>query len=264
MMRKIENRIVVITGGSSGIGQEIGLAAAKRGALPVLLARSQQKLQQNADDIFQKTGVKAKWYSLDISDTEEVNRVFKQIEQEVGEVGVLINNAGFGVFDYVADADMKDIEDMLKVNVLGSIAAAKAVLPGMLARNNGQIIFIASIAGKLATSKSGGYSASKHAVIGFANALRMELYGKNVLVNTVNPGPVKTAFFDTADKDGTYKNNISKLMMSPQDVAEKTVNLIGKHTRELNLPVWMGIAAAVHQTLPHFAEWVGGNQLRKK
>lgn len=264
MQKKITGKKVVITGGSSGIGAEMGLEAARRGALPVLLARSEEKLKETAAVIFRETGVEAAYFCLDVSNAEQVQQVFNEINEEIGDIDVLINNAGFGIFDYVAEASLADIEEMFKVNVFGTISATKAVLPEMITRNSGQIIFVASIAGKLATAKSSGYSASKHAVIGFANALRMEMHGSNVSVSTVNPGPIETAFFERADKEGTYKKNITNIMMQAEDVAVKTINLLGKRKRELNIPFWMGAAAKVHQIMPSFAEWAAGSRLRKK
>ena len=98
----------------------------------------------------------------------------------------------------------------------------------MLKENKGHIINIASQAGKLATPKSSGYSASKHAVLGFTNSLRMELAKTDIYVTAVNPGPIQTNFFSIADQSGNYEKS-----------AEKTVNIIGKPKREVNLPKWM-------------------------
>ncbi|SDN39431.1 SDR family NAD(P)-dependent oxidoreductase [Alkalicoccus daliensis] len=264
MKKNLSEKIVVITGASSGLGEEMALETAHRGGIPVLLARRENKLKALSARIQEETSIYAPCYPIDISDFENVYDVFQEIETHMGKIDVLINNAGFGIFDYVNNASIQDIEEMMKVNVIGGIAAVKAVLPGMLKNQQGHIIFIGSIAGKMATPKSSGYSASKHAVIGFANALRMEVAQQGIKVSTVNPGPIETSFFDRADKEGTYKKSVSKIMMQSEKVAAKTINLLYKPKREINLPVWMGIAAIAYQTAPKIVEWAAGSQFRKK
>lgn len=264
MNKKGSKKIVLITGASSGIGADLALEIAQRGDIPVLAARRENKLQQLSSKILLETGIRAPYYSLDMSNQKEIFLVIQQIENDMGCIDVLINNAGFGVFDYANDAEMDDIAEMMQVNVLGVIAAAKAVLPEMINRQSGHIIFIGSIAGKMGTPKSSGYAASKHAVIGFANALRMELVQFKIKVSTVNPGPVKTEFFERADKEGTYQKNAAKVMMSSKKVAGRTAALLQRPKREINLPFWMGAAALLYQVSPKLIEWAAGSQFRKK
>ncbi|HET7615899.1 MAG TPA: SDR family oxidoreductase, partial [Bacillales bacterium] len=214
-------KTVVITGGSSGIGARIGLQAANKGALPVLLARSEDKLDGVREMIQQYTGVESHTYKLDVSDADAVSSVFDEIFEKLDMIDVLVNNAGFGVFDLFRDADLDDLKKMLDVNVFGLMACTKKVLPRFLVRNEGHIINVASLAGKIATPKSTAYSATKHAVLGFSNGLRMELAETNIHVTTVNPGPVNTNFFNIADKSGEYVKNVEKYMLEPDDVARR-------------------------------------------
>jgi uncharacterized protein len=256
---KLKGKNIVITGASSGIGEKVALLVAERGARPILLARSMEKLQTICERINVKTSMNALYFQLDVSNYTQVQDVFTQIKQEVGPIDILLNNAGFGVFDAFHEADFADIEHMFHVNVLGLMACTKEVLPLMMAQNSGHIINIASQAGKLATPKSSGYSATKHAVLGFTNSLRLELTKTNIHVSAVNPGPIETNFFTIADKSGNYVKNVNRFMLKSDYVAEKIVQLMLNPKRELNLPGWMNVGSTIYNLIPGLAErFVGG------
>lgn len=259
----VEPKKVVITGASSGIGLVIAQDVAKRGDVPILVARSTEKLKKLSEDILETTGVLAPYFTLDISDSNAVTKVFDQILSEY-QIDVLINNAGYGVFDTLVDAQMEDIVGMFGVNVLGLIACTKAVLPSMLERNKGHIINIASQAGKLATPKSSIYSATKHAVLGMTNSLRMELKSTNIHVSAVNPGPVKTAFFDKADQTGSYTKNVEKYMLDASYVSKKVIGLVDRPKREINLPHWMGAGTTLYHLFPKTFEKLARKMLDQK
>ncbi|NEU30803.1 SDR family oxidoreductase [bacterium LRH843] len=261
---KLENKIIVISGASSGIGKLIAIKAANMGATVVLLARSTEKLHEVCDMIRDSTTANCIYYELDVSDFKQVTKVFNDLRKKVGPIDILVNNAGFGVFDSFVDARFEDIEEMFEVNVLGLMACTKEVLPSMLKRNSGHIINIASQAGKLATPKSSGYAATKHAVLGFTNSLRMELSQTNVYVSAVNPGPIETDFFKIADKSGNYVKNVKKYMLRPDNVAEQIVKLMIHPKRELNLPKWMNMGSVLHNLFPYISEKLIGNLLNKK
>jgi uncharacterized protein len=262
MQRNLQKKVIVITGGSSGIGAEIAAESARKGALPVLIARSEDKMHAVSQRIKMETGILPLVFKGDVTDTDRVKEIFDTVEAEAGKVDVLVNNAGFGIFDYVTDIDMKDAEEMFRVNVLGTIACTKAAVPRMNAGSH--ILFVSSLAGKVATPKSSVYSATKHAVNGFANACRMELRNSGIYVSTINPGPVETGFFHIADKEGTYRNNVASMMMEASKVAEKTVRIFFRRRRELNLPWWMGTAAKMYQLAPSLLERIAGSRLSKK
>lgn len=262
--RNLNNKIVVITGASSGIGVTLAMDVAKNGGVPVLLARSTEKLQTAVEEIQQITGVKASYFSLDVTVQEAVEDTFNEIFRRFSKVDVLINNAGYAIFDTFIDAKLEDVKGMFDVNVFGLIACTKAVLPQMLQEQRGHIINIASQAGKLATPKSSIYSATKHAVLGITNSLRMELTGTNVFVSAVNPGPIKTAFFERADATGNYEKNVEKFMLEASFVSNKIIELMINPKREINLPFWMGIGTTVYQLFPNLVEKIAGKKLRQK
>ncbi|RBW70391.1 SDR family NAD(P)-dependent oxidoreductase [Bacillus taeanensis] len=260
----LKNQIVAVTGASRGVGKQIAIDVARFEGIPLLIARSAEKLKEVQQEIKDQTNIEAPIYIGDIGNYEDVHRVFKNIDEKFPHIDVLINNAGFGIFDMFKDAKLKDIENMFQVNVFGMMYCTKQVLPKMIAQNKGHIINISSQAGKLATPKSSGYAASKHAVLGFSNSLRLELKKTNIFVTTVNPGPMKTSFFEIADQSGSYMKNIEKYMLSPAVVAREIVKTIEKPKREINLPKWMEAGSKLYQLMPSVVEKVAGQAFYKK
>ncbi|WP_085992649.1 SDR family NAD(P)-dependent oxidoreductase [Oceanobacillus senegalensis] len=253
-MKKLKNKTIVITGASSGIGEKVARKVAEKGATPILLARSSDKLEKISKEIKEDFSVTCLYFQLDVSDTKQVKREFDKILHEVSSIDILINNAGFGIFDAFHEASLDEIDRMFKVNVLGLMACTKQVLPSMLEKNTGHIVNIASQAGKLATPKSSGYSASKHAVLGFTNSLRLELSKTDIYISAVNPGPIETKFFETADRSGSYVENVKKYMLQSDKVADKIVQLLINPKRELNIPKWMNFGNKLYNLFPGIAD----------
>jgi short-subunit dehydrogenase len=261
---KLTDKVVIITGASSGIGAEVALQAAQKGAVPVLLARSLDKLETVRDRIKEQTNISPYIYRLNVSDTKNVQSVFEAIKHELKTIDILVNNAGFGLFDYFADVKMEDVESMFSVNVTGLMACTKMVLPTMIENNRGHIMNIASQAGKIPTPKSTVYSATKHAVLGFTNGLRMEVADNNIYVTSVNPGPINTNFFHIADQSGDYAKNVQKFMLQPDTVAKKIVKAMEHPVREINLPKSMNTGSKLYQIFPRIVEQVAGKLFNSK
>ncbi|MCI3919962.1 SDR family oxidoreductase [Paenibacillus sp. TRM 82003] len=242
----LAGRTAVITGASSGIGTAVARRLHGMGAQVALAARSLDKLDALAAEL----GARAIAIELDVSDEASVRAAFEAVRERCGEVDLLVNNAGFGRFETVAESSVESLRQMMDVNYFGVALCTKAVLPSMLARRSGHIVNVASIAGKLGTAKSAGYSATKHAVLGFTNALRQELHGTGVRVTAVNPGPVRTAFFDIADPSGGYVRNVNRMMVTPERVADALVAGALRGKAEVSVPGWFGFAASAGQALP--------------
>jgi short-subunit dehydrogenase len=233
------NKIVVITGASSGIGAWMALELSRLGAIVILIARSEQKLQQTA--AFMQG--KHECMVTDITSSEQVFAAVGQIIHTYGNIDILINNAGFGVFENFSEANLATMEQMMDVNYMGTVRCTKAVLPYMLEAKSGHIVNIASLAGKIGTAKSSGYCASKHAVLGFTNSLRQELKGTGIFITAVNPGPIDTPFFEQADPSGSYASKMKSYMLRPEQVGQAVLRAIIKRKMEINLPVLFGWAA---------------------
>lgn len=260
MIVSLKGKVVLITGASSGIGALTAKLLAERGAIPVLTARSVDKLAELSAGIAGEHAV----YGMDVVSDEQVSSVVSAVATRYGKIDILLNNAGFGEFIAFRDAPLSHFQDMMDVNYMGTVRCAKTVLPLMLQAGEGHIVNVASLAGKMATAKSTGYAATKHAVLGFTNALRRELKGSGVFVSAVNPGPIDTPFFDRADPEGTYVRNVKKFILSPDRVARAIVSVMERRRAELDMPWAAGAGAKFAQVFPRLTEALFGKFLNKK
>lgn len=260
MAHALKDKIAVVTGASSGIGAAIARELAGRGAFVVLTARTEALLREQAAGL----GERGAYLVLDVTSSEAVAACVEQVIARYGRIDIWVNNAGYGVFQTVAEAPLEQFEDMMNVNYMGTVRCTKAVLPHMLAARKGQIVNIASLAGKVASAKGGGYSATKHAVLGFTDALRQELAGTGIGVTAINPGPIDTPFFQRADPEGNYVRNIRWMLLKPETVARKAVNAIVKRRAELNLPLLPALGAKLLQVFPGLLRGIAGKLLNQK
>ncbi|EUJ32110.1 putative oxidoreductase [Listeria floridensis FSL S10-1187] len=263
MNRYLAGKTVLITGASSGLGESLAHACAEEKAHLVLIARNLEKLEELAGRIEASYEVNVSVYKADLTEFANLDALSKKI-LDAHDVDVLINNAGFGLFETALDTPFETVKAMFETNVLGLIKLTQLFLPTMLAKHSGHVINIASQAAKIATPKSSAYAGTKFAVLGYSNALRMELSGTGVHVTTINPGPMKTQFFDIADRSGEYLENVGFFALKPEKVATKTVRIIGKPRREVNLPLLMNIGTRVYQVIPSVIEFFGKSAFMKK
>ncbi|GEK90918.1 SDR family NAD(P)-dependent oxidoreductase [Alkalibacterium kapii] len=263
-MKSIKDKIVWITGASSGIGEEIAYKLAEKGALLILSARRKEELERVKQNCIIKYEANAIVCPLDVADKNEVDRVYSILLKKLGKIDVLINNAGYGLTKEFVDYDITEAENMFRVNILGMMHITQKVAAHMIERNTGHIINVGSIAGKIATPKSAVYSSSKFAVIGFSNALRLELKDYDIKVTTVNPGPVDTSFFDSFDPDGSYLEKVKSFVLTPEEVAGKIVAVIGKNKREVNIPGIMEVAFRFYTLFPAVGDFLVRNVFDKK
>ncbi|WP_211746494.1 SDR family oxidoreductase [Paenibacillus sp. Marseille-Q4541] len=247
---KLQGQVVLITGASSGIGAICAQKLSAEGAIPILTARSEKKLI----DISQSIGGTHEWLKLDVTDVSEVQTRVEQVIEKYGKIDIVLNNAGYGQFEQLVDMPISAFEDMMNVNYMGTVRVTKSVLPYMLEAGTGQIVNVASMAGKIGTAKSASYTATKHAVLGFSNALRQELRKSGVQVTTINPGPIDTPFFEQADPDGGYIKNLRGFIMKPEYVADQIVQAIIRRKEEVNLPRSAAFGMRFYQLFPRFAD----------
>ncbi|MGE5226878.1 MAG: SDR family NAD(P)-dependent oxidoreductase [Planctomycetaceae bacterium] len=191
---ELRGRVVVVTGASSGIGEATAVAFAQRGAKVVLAARRRDRLEDLADRI-ERAGGRALALACDVTHREEVERLPAIVREALGPTDVLINNAGVpGGGDFV-DLSPEQIEKVVRVNLLGVMWGTHAFLPGMLARGQGHVVNVASLAGRYAPPGAAVYAGTKFGVVGFSEALHFETEPRGVLVTAVNPGFVQTEGF---------------------------------------------------------------------
>lgn len=254
---------VLITGATSGIGAQVAQECVKNGYTPILVGRSLDKLIAMQKKLQEQFQVNSPIFQLDLLELDKIQPKIHEILSQY-DVDVLINNAGYGKFESVVDSRLENIHGMFQVNVIALALIAQAVLRKMKEKKHGHIMNIASLAGKMATANASAYAASKHAVIGFSNALRLEARQEGVYVTTVNLGPVATNFFQVADATGQYEKKMQRYLLKSHDVAKRIVSIIGKNKREVNMPYWMGVGAKLYQVCPAFVEMILGNRMRMK
>lgn len=191
----LKDKVVFITGASSGIGQACAKRFAQARAKLLLCARQMDRLEALATQLRHDMGVDVHVFHMDVRHPREVAEQLAQCEEPWKNVDVLINNAGLAAgLDLVQEASIQDWEDMIDTNVKGLLYVTRAILPQMISRNTGHIINIGSIAGHECYPKGAVYCATKQAVNAFTQGLRLDLFGTPIRVSTVDPGAVETNF----------------------------------------------------------------------
>lgn len=179
-------------------------------------------------------------------------------------VDVVVFSAGVGRFEWAHEVTEDTIDCTMAVNVIAPMLITSILLPSMLERQQGHLIFIGSQAGKIATPKASVYAASKHAIIGYTDALRLEIAPHRIHVTTVNPGPIDTPFLDLADRTGTYRSSVGKHLLSIEMVVDSIMKAIAKPVREINLPWYMKIVSTLYAIAPNTVERIGKPFFLKK
>lgn len=263
-MSTLKGKNIIVTGASSGIGEMIARFIAEGGGSPILVARSELKLRTLQQEISNVYSVPCNYYTVDLTNLEQWRDGLNKIINDYSRVDAIVNNAGIGIFDFIENIKWEDIERMFQLNVFALMQGIHQILPHFEQNKQGHIINIASQAGKISTPKSSIYGATKHAVIGYTNALRLEVASKGIYVTTVNLGPVRTNFFDMADPTGSYQQSVDRFMLDPAYVARKVVGGLFKPKREINLPYWMDIGSRVYQMFPNLIEKLLKHQFNRK
>ncbi|SOC05439.1 hypothetical protein SAMN05880501_10462 [Ureibacillus xyleni] len=249
----MKNKSIFITGATSGIGRFITEGCLKKGYIVYATGRDEASLQTLLQ-------LGATVYKADLSKIEDI----EEVTNKLPSIDVAILNAGVGVFQNAFDLTDDEIGLMLDVNVRAPILLANRFAQKMIAQQHGHIIFIGSQAGKVATKKASVYAASKHAITGFSNGLRMELAPFHIPVTTVFPGPIDTPFIEKADSSNSYRASIERFLLKPEHVANEVIKTIEKPVREVNLPKYMSITSKLYAIAPALVEKIGSGFFNKK
>jgi short-subunit dehydrogenase len=259
----MEGKVVVVTGASMGIGEEIAKVFADHGASVVLLSRDASR----AEAARHRVGHTERTLALacDVRRREEVDRVLGLTLHHFDRVDVWVNNAGVGIRDSVADMEMSACRELFETNFFGMIHCMQAVIPPMREEGGGTIINISSVAGHIPVAFLAPYSASKFAMNALGKGARVELKRDNIHVLTVCPGYVRTDFGEhvVANRRGNVRPE-SVQGVTAERVARATYNGYRNRKREVIVPWTMIPVVKLYQLLPGFVEWGMARAMKRR
>ena len=215
----IENKVVVVTGASKGIGKAIAFAFAAAGAKVVLAARTRETLEQAAAEL-RETGAEALVVPTDVTSVDAVKHLIQRTLDVYQRVDILINNAGIGYFGPVVDFEPDDWDAVIGSNLKAVYLCAKYALPSMLEQGGGQIVNVLSIAAKVTFQASSAYCAAKAGALALTKVLASEVRQQNIRVTAVLPGSVHTPFWDDVSEHPDFEQ-----MLTPEHVAGTVVSI---------------------------------------
>jgi 3-oxoacyl-[acyl-carrier protein] reductase len=193
MIKTLEGKVAIVTGGSKGIGLAIARTLGRNGATVVICGRTAALIQE-AVGALSSEGLTVRGVTADVGVPDQVDRLIATTVADHGRLDILVNNAGMGVFKKVEEMDIQDFDAMWTTNVRGVFLATRASLPHLMTSGAGFVVNISSLAGKNTFKGGAGYAATKWALRGFAGSLMLEVRDRNVRVATIFPGSVDTSF----------------------------------------------------------------------
>lgn len=232
---KLKNKIIWITGASSGIGKSLAILLSSQNTKLILSSRNESLLNDVKKNCFNEKNIKI--LPLDLENYKNFNKIVEKAISLFGSVDVLINNGGISQRSLAADTSIDVDERIMKINYLGTVALTKALLPHFIENKKGSFVVTTSIVGKIGTPLRSTYAASKHALHGFFDSLRAEVFDKNIKVTIVCPGFVTTNVSKNAlTGDGTPQNkmdNATAKGIHPDRFAKLMVKAIEKEKEEV-------------------------------
>ncbi|WP_338877068.1 SDR family oxidoreductase [Spirosoma sp. SC4-14] len=262
----MKDKVVLITGASSGIGRALAFAFGREGANIVICARKADALQQVTSEL-QQAGITVLSLTADVSNETDVKQLIEQTIARFGKLDILINNAGISMRSMLIDTDPAVIQKVMDINFMGTVYATRYALP-YIQQTKGSIVGISSIAGYRGLPVRSGYSASKFAMNGFLEAVRTELLHSGVHVLTACPGFTTSNIRVSAlDAHGNAKGETMRdedKMMSAEDCADHILRAVKSRKRELILTTQGKLTVFVNKWLPALADKLVFNTLAKE
>lgn len=257
-MQNFKNKVALVTGASSGIGEAIAIALAREGATVILTARDQQKLEEVKQQCI-KAGGDAWAHAAEVSDEKQMQALADAVHAKHPALDLLINNAGVVMGGFTWEVEPADWRRLHEINVMGVVHGIRAFVPNMIARRQGgHVVNMSSVSGLVGTRGMGTYSASKFAVVGLSESLRMELSRHKIGVSVVCPGYVKTpiqskvkmvGILGSPESLARVAKEFDKTTLMPEDVAQRTLKAI----RRNEFIAAIGREAVMVQTLKRWA-----------
>ncbi|HJQ06136.1 MAG TPA: SDR family NAD(P)-dependent oxidoreductase [Nocardioides sp.] len=263
----LTGRAVVVTGAGSGIGRELALLCAVRGADLALCDVNEEGLAATAAEA-RSIGRTVVTQCVDVSDSTQVREFAAKTEAEYGAVDLVANNAGIGVLGGFLDTTEADWDRLLSINLMGVVHGCRAFLPAMIASGKrGHIVNIASAAGLLANPDLGAYSATKFAVVGLSEALRVELAPHGIGVTAVCPGLINTAIARNTElrgegNDEARRDKVAALYekrgYTPERVARNILKAVARNKAVAPIALEAHLMYAASRFTPSLARWAAG------
>lgn len=258
MAVNLKNKVVLITGASSGFGKDAARLFAQEGCRVVLAARRLDRLQSLAEDI-QNRGGEALAIPVDVNEPAEIDVMVQTALDLYGKIDILFNNAGFGSVDWFENLDSeRHIETMIRVNLIGTMLVTHAVIPHMLKRRTGHVINMSSVAGLISSPLLSNYSASKYGVRAFTDSLRREVAPFGIKVSGIYPGPARTEFGKNI-KETQSRKTVKKIRyphLTSEYVAMRVVNVAKRPVRSLVIPWWFRVITGFDMLFPAVVDWI--------
>lgn len=232
---KYSNKVIWITGASSGIGEHLAYAFAEEGAGLVLSGRNEKELQRVKNNCPESTEILV--LPLDIEQHSQLPEAVAKVIKHFGYLNVLINNAGVSQRELAQNTQLAVDQRIMNINYMGAVALTKAVLPHFLHQQFGQFVVISSVMGKIGVPYRSAYAASKHALHGFFDSLRAELSRENIKITIICPGYVHTNVTLNALRGDGSKNNqmadSTRFGLEPDVFAQKALQAIAREKKEV-------------------------------
>jgi hypothetical protein len=241
------DKTVIITGGSEGVGAATARLFAEAGANLMLVARGKKNLELIAEELRDKARVEI--FAMDVSDSEACVDLFKKAQFEFGRVDILVNNAGYNKRGDVETVDANDLGKIIDVNLKAPIMLSRLALPYLREAEGGAIINVGSLAGRTPVPGSASYAASKAGLRSFTYTLGIELAGSGIKLAVVSPGPIDTGFI-MADIDATSDLTFSQPLSTAEEVAQVILDLCGNTLRERTMPWASGLLTTFMYLFP--------------
>lgn len=230
-----QDKIVWITGASSGIGEALAYELSRRGARLILSSRRKEALSEVKNDCQHPSDVHI--ITLDLSKTDKLATKVKEALNVYGHVDYLFNNGGISQRSEAINTKLEVVRRVMEINFFGSVALTKEVLPSMIERQSGHIVVTSSVMGKFGTRLRSSYAASKHALHGYFDSLRQEIYDEHINISLVCPGFIKTNVTKNAlEGDGSKHNKMGKGQkkgMPADEFAQKLIPKIKRGKEEI-------------------------------
>ncbi len=253
-LKPLGEQVVVITGASSGIGLATARSAARRGAKVVICSRNEAELKDAVREIESRDG-QARYVVADVSRQEDVERLAQQAVESFGGIDTWVNNAGVSFYGRIAEVPIEDMRRLLDVNFWGVVYGSRAALP-YLRLTGGALINMGSVVSDRAIPLQGIYSASKHAVKGFTDALRMELEeeGAPVSVTLIKPSPIDTPYFEHARNYMEVEPKPPAPVYAPEVVAGAILQAAEQPVRDVTVGGGGRLLSAMGAALPKLTD----------